>query len=854
MSYLYDYEIKNNKCILKKYYGFENHVVIPDVIEGIPVTEIDNKCFANNPDLIFVTIPESVTKIKKNAFFGCKELNKVNLPKKINSISSEAFTNCDNLTEIYLESQSINKDFFKICKSGVLVKVPWSSEGSNEWLSEIFPDIYLFNDPKNNIVFNYNNDLNRDGHQIFVMENGINYFINKNDEIVITHQEDYAYSLNEDLIIPSEIDGRKVTAIGNNAFSNAKFLSCILPETLKTVGEFAFTDAIFNYLRFPKYIEFLSSKSLVSADPIAYGVSRSLNIGEEDFSNYSNIVIMPTSIGNHDGKYYVTQFNELYEVKPLYNCDERKVINHEICYNKQNYMSYFIAEENNKKYVAILTAPLAQNIDNLPTSIDGVIVKVYDSYILNDLVRVCSKYKDGAKQYLEEHQDDDIDYEFFMKKYVIRNRLNSSLVIPDQIEKIKSYIGIVFSIEDTKVKLSPNVTTLEGISNYGSSYFVIPKTVKQYSNLSGNFFIEKGSRLQLNNDVYNDDIRFLESEIYHTGTYNYAIVKNQETSEKYAIIYGHIKNTRDFTLDSYINGYPIKEAKISFESNINTFTFNSEFYNEKKFNIDIDGMINRVIVAPYKPNITNIFDIVKFTYKKTSILEIAENVCSIKLSKKDYIDIIKEKNFLVYGDDYYNSLSEKEICDGFSWDAFDSYVDEIDYYKNSITVLLPKTLTYVSKFVFSERFIDDIFMYGNTVFDDSKVRRFVKKYPFESIQKIKNYSLSNVSVELMNQANELLENNYCKIKMSNSILVNWQVENVLDEEKCMQFIAKNGRKTTRNYGTALENGLHEFQTYISTTDKISYGCNCIIGIENEKRCQHVVASIIKLKEIFKNVR
>lgn len=67
-----DYTDNNNGGAIITGEGEEENkeIIIPDKINGKPVTEIGDKAFANREDLISVKIPDSVTKIADNAFEG----------------------------------------------------------------------------------------------------------------------------------------------------------------------------------------------------------------------------------------------------------------------------------------------------------------------------------------------------------------------------------------------------------------------------------------------------------------------------------------------------------------------------------------------------------------------------------------------------------------------------------------------------------------------------------------------------------------------------------------------------------------------------------------------------------------
>lgn len=85
--------------------GFDNTVedlVIPDTIEGLPVTVIDWYAFEGCYRLRSVTIPETVTHISRFAFVHCINLETVNMPSSLYAIEQYAFHDCPKLRGIVL--------------------------------------------------------------------------------------------------------------------------------------------------------------------------------------------------------------------------------------------------------------------------------------------------------------------------------------------------------------------------------------------------------------------------------------------------------------------------------------------------------------------------------------------------------------------------------------------------------------------------------------------------------------------------------------------------------------------------------------------------------------------------------
>jgi hypothetical protein len=83
-------------------------VVIPAAVNGVPVTEIDERTFAYNNSLNSVVIPGSVTEIGDDAFEQCTSLTNLTINEGVTTIGVSAFANCTALKEVTIPS-SVNK-------------------------------------------------------------------------------------------------------------------------------------------------------------------------------------------------------------------------------------------------------------------------------------------------------------------------------------------------------------------------------------------------------------------------------------------------------------------------------------------------------------------------------------------------------------------------------------------------------------------------------------------------------------------------------------------------------------------------------------------------------------------------
>ena len=89
----FDFSVTFGKVTITRYKGIGGDVVIPDTIDGRPVTAIGESAFACCTVLTSVTLPNSLTRIGDSAFERCVFLTSVTMPNGC-SIGEYAFEDC----------------------------------------------------------------------------------------------------------------------------------------------------------------------------------------------------------------------------------------------------------------------------------------------------------------------------------------------------------------------------------------------------------------------------------------------------------------------------------------------------------------------------------------------------------------------------------------------------------------------------------------------------------------------------------------------------------------------------------------------------------------------------------------
>lgn len=113
------YEItEDNTVTITAYLGTATDVVVPEEIDGLPVTALGTFAFGITP-VESVVLPDSVTVLGEDCFRFCLELTSITLSKNITAIPESCFEWCEKLTSIILPDglTSFGASCFHLCSS-----------------------------------------------------------------------------------------------------------------------------------------------------------------------------------------------------------------------------------------------------------------------------------------------------------------------------------------------------------------------------------------------------------------------------------------------------------------------------------------------------------------------------------------------------------------------------------------------------------------------------------------------------------------------------------------------------------------------------------------------------------------
>ena len=126
----YEYAIlEDGTAEITTYYGEAEALIIPETLDGLPVTTIGDWAFDGRSSLSAVTIPDSVTTIGDWAFEGCSSLSDVTIPDSVTEIGYGAFEDCDSLKTVIVGRDSYALTY---CRENGL---PYTYPDANDWLN-----------------------------------------------------------------------------------------------------------------------------------------------------------------------------------------------------------------------------------------------------------------------------------------------------------------------------------------------------------------------------------------------------------------------------------------------------------------------------------------------------------------------------------------------------------------------------------------------------------------------------------------------------------------------------------------------------------------------------------------------
>jgi len=283
----YVYALAQGQAIITQYTGDATDLLIPQQLDGYPVTQIEGGAFAGNQSLIEAYIPQSVTAVNGGAFASCGNLQRINVqrenpvfesvdgvlfdalhqtlvayptgraasaytvPQGTQSIGPGAFAGCQAIESVAIPDSValIGSYAFAWCPKLADLTIPSgvTSVGASAFDGCVSLTLTLFQNSyparyaqENELAYTYAIPPDASAPvaeepQFFI--SGAFGCIEKDGQVTILN-----YIGNEtEVIIPGQVERYPVTAIGDRAFSSRPEIRTIaIPDSVISIGEEVF--------------------------------------------------------------------------------------------------------------------------------------------------------------------------------------------------------------------------------------------------------------------------------------------------------------------------------------------------------------------------------------------------------------------------------------------------------------------------------------------------------------------------------------------------------------------------------------------------------------------------------------
>ena len=214
---------------------------IPETFAGVPVTAVGERAFISNVTITSVVLPSTITDIGESAFYWCSQLQTVDCSNSRVSFGADCFVGCESLKAVYHAQNATSYGDYAFQGCTKLEEIQLNGDAKH-WGQFVF---YECEQLKTTVLLNADSiDLTQESP--FTKTGVLAYVFSVNGDSAILEGCCSRGNLLDTATIPSQYKGLPVTAIADYAFyqtgSSVPAKKVILPETLITIGQYAFQD------------------------------------------------------------------------------------------------------------------------------------------------------------------------------------------------------------------------------------------------------------------------------------------------------------------------------------------------------------------------------------------------------------------------------------------------------------------------------------------------------------------------------------------------------------------------------------------------------------------------------------
>ncbi|MBO7433030.1 MAG: leucine-rich repeat protein [Salinivirgaceae bacterium] len=323
----FTYSIINDSTVsVTGYIGTRTSITIPDTVEidgkTYTVTCIGESAFRNCEKITSITIPNTITDINYGAFSYCRNLTAINIPNSVKHIDGAAFISCKSLTEIVIPDgiTEIESQTFDGCTSLASVTIPESVTKIGGIAFEDCSSLTSITIPQNVTSISssafrgcYNlTEMNLNGNNYYSFENQTLFNKDKTELLCCLNSKvteytipntvkkigDYAFT---DCDLESITIPNSVTTIGYDAFYRCWYLTSVtLPDSLTEIGDYAFAHCgNLKTVIMPESVVKIEESAFYRCDSLVYNeYENTLYLGTNDNPYFALIKTKSTDIAS----------------------------------------------------------------------------------------------------------------------------------------------------------------------------------------------------------------------------------------------------------------------------------------------------------------------------------------------------------------------------------------------------------------------------------------------------------------------------------------------------------------------------------------------------------------------------